>query len=91
MFSQKSLTHLQILKDLSSQIPKEIEVEFVNVSIDRNQIKIKGIADSFESVDRLKNSLQKIKKYAQTVVESAKVKGSESKVDFRLSITASDV
>jgi len=91
VFSQKSLTHLQILKDLSSQIPKEIEVEFVNVSIDRNQIKIKGIADSFESVDRLKNSLQKIKKYAQIVVESAKVKGAESKVDFRLSITASDV
>jgi len=91
VFSQKALTHLQILKDLSSQIPKEIEVEFVNVSIDRNQIKIKGIADSFESVDRLKNSLQKIKKYAQTVVESAKVKGAESKVDFRLSITASDV
>lgn len=91
VFSQKSLTHLQILKDLSSQISKEIEVEFVNVSIDRNQIKIKGIADSFESVDRLKNSLQKIKKYAQTVVESAKVKGAGSKVDFRLSITASDV
>ena len=91
VFSQKSLTHLQILKDLSVQIPNEIEVEFVNLSIDRNQIKIKGIADSFESVDRLKNCLQKIKKYAQTEVESAKVKGSESKVDFRLNITATDV
>ncbi len=91
VFLQKSMTHLQILKDLSTRVSKDIDVEFIDLSIDKNQIKIKGVADSFESVDRLKNSLQKVKKYAQTVVESAKVKGgSENKVDFRLNIIVVD-
>jgi Tfp pilus assembly protein PilN len=90
VFFQGALTHLEIMKDLSLQVPREIQVELIDLSIDRNQIKIKGIADSFESVDRLKNSLQKLKRYAQTVVESAKVKGTDNKVDFRLNITASD-
>ncbi|MEW5804356.1 MAG: pilus assembly protein PilM [bacterium] len=90
IFAHKFLTHLDILKDLSIQAPEEIQVEFVDLSIDKNQVKIKGIADSFESIDRLKNRLQKTKQYAQTVVESAKVKGAENKVDFRLNITISD-
>ena len=90
MFAHKSLTHLEILKDLSIQTPDEIKVEFIDLTIDKNQVKIKGIADSFEAIDRLKNRLQKTRQYAQTVVESAKVKGAENKVDFRLNITVSD-
>lgn len=86
---QKSLTHLEMLKGLSIHIPQEVKVEFIDLSIDRNQIKIKGSADSVESVDKLKNSLQKVKKYAQTVVESINKEGGK-KVDFRLSITTSD-
>ncbi|MEW6378488.1 MAG: pilus assembly protein PilM [bacterium] len=89
-FAGKSLTHLEIFRDLSIRISDEIKVEFLDLSIDKNQIKIKGIADSFEAVDRLKSSLQKTRQYAQAVVESAKVKGSDNKVDFRLSITVSD-
>jgi len=54
VFLQKSMTPLQILKDLSTRISNDIDVEFIDLSIDKNQIKIKGIADSFESVDRLK-------------------------------------
>jgi Tfp pilus assembly PilM family ATPase/Tfp pilus assembly protein PilN len=90
MFAHKSLTHLEILKDLSVQVPDEIKVEFIDLTIDKNQVKIKGIADSFEAIDRIKNRLQKTRPYAQTVVESAKVSGAENKVDFRLNITVSD-
>lgn len=89
-FTHKSLTHLEILRDLSIYIPEEIKVELFDLSIDKNQVKIKGVADSFEAVDRLKSSLQKTRQYAQSVVESAKVKGADNKVDFRLSITISD-
>jgi len=90
IFAHKSLTHLEILKDLSVQTPDEIKVQFIDLTIDKNQVKIKGIADSFEAIDRLKNRLQKTRQYAQAVVESAKVKGAENKVDFRLNITVSD-
>lgn len=89
-FAGKSLTHFETLRDLSIHVSDEIKVEFLDLSIDKNQIKIKGIADSFEAVDRIKSSLQKSRQYAQAVVESAKVKGTDNKVDFRLSITVSD-
>jgi general secretion pathway protein L len=53
-----NLSALQVLAEISSRVPADLDVVFEELSIDRQVIQIKGHSPSFQSVDRLKAELQ---------------------------------
>jgi general secretion pathway protein L len=54
-----NLSALQVLTEISSRVPQDLDVIFEELSIDRQVIQIKGHSPSFENVDRLKAELEK--------------------------------
>jgi type IV pilus assembly protein PilM len=54
-----NLSALQVLTEISSRVPADLDVIFEELSIDRQVVQIKGHSPSFENVDRLKAELEK--------------------------------
>ena len=54
-----NLSALQVLIEISSRVPADLDVIFEELSIDRQVVQIKGHSPSFENVDRLKAELEK--------------------------------
>ncbi len=48
---------LDLLSELSSRVPADLDVKFEEVSIDRRVIRIKAFAKSFEAADRLESQI----------------------------------
>jgi type II secretion system protein L len=48
---------LRLLKELSAAIPRDIEVEFRDVSIDPEHVRIEGATTSFRESERIKNAI----------------------------------
>jgi general secretion pathway protein L len=60
-----NLSALQVLAEISSRVPADLDVVFEELSIDRQVIQIKGHSPSFQSVDRLKAELQKYTPFSE--------------------------
>jgi general secretion pathway protein L len=63
-----NLSALQVLAEISSRVPADLDVIFEELSIDRQVIQIKGHSSSFESVDRLKAELEKYTPFSEIKV-----------------------
>ena len=63
-----NLSALQVLAEISSRVPADLDVIFEELSIDRQVIQIKGHSSSFESVDRLKTELEKYGPFSEIKV-----------------------
>jgi Tfp pilus assembly protein PilN len=81
----KSITALDILREISSQIPNSIKVDVKEISIDRNKVSIKGDTDSFTSVDNIVTQLREFDKF--TKVEKGAISDSPSGQSKRFTIS----
>ena len=54
-----NLSALDLLAELSSRVPKDVDVVFEELSIDGKVIRIRGHTNSFQTVDRLRAELAK--------------------------------
>jgi len=63
-----NLSALQVLAEISSRVPDNLDVIFEELAIDRQVIQIKGHSSSFESVDRLKAELEKYTPFSEIKV-----------------------
>ena len=60
-----NLSALQVLTEISSRVPEDLDVIFEELSIDRQVIQIKGHSPSFENVDRLVAELEKYAPFSE--------------------------
>lgn len=63
-----NLSALQVLAEISSRVPTDLDVIFEELAIDRQVIQIKGHSPSFGSVDRLRAELAKYAPFSEIAV-----------------------
>jgi len=63
-----NLSALDVLTEISSHVPPELDVSFDELSIDRQVVQIKGHAPSYEAVDRLRQELARYGPFSEITV-----------------------
>jgi general secretion pathway protein L len=83
------MTALGILRDISQRIPRDIQLDAQELSIDRNKITMRGNTDSYASVDRIISALKENAKYKK--IEKGDVRESaEGSKTFMLTVTVGE-
>jgi type II secretion system protein L len=81
---------LDVLQDLSRNIPPSVSLQANTLQIDENGLKLEGSADSFATVDQIKRLLERNRDFSGIQVEHAGAGTDTSKVEFRLSAQFKD-
>lgn len=77
---------IDLLSEISKQIPDSIDVEVTRLVIGSEQILMDGETDNFNSVDEMKNRLEQIEYFDTVTITSANLKKDGSKVRFKFKI-----
>ena len=77
---------LDLMAELSRRVPRDLEVKFEEVSIDRRVIRIKVFAKSFEAADRLTAQLAASETFALAKVDG-EVKASRKRQGKTFTVT----
>ncbi len=75
-----------ILNNISNGIPASMNVKFSKLVIGDQGILISGDTDSFNSVDELKNRLEKLESFSTVKITSANMDNASNRVRFKLKI-----
>jgi hypothetical protein len=81
-----NLSALDLLTEISARVPKDLDVVFEELSIDRQVVRIRGHSKSFEAVDRLRAELQKFKPFSEIKVSEI-TSGREGAKSFNVTIS----
>jgi general secretion pathway protein L len=81
-----NITALDVLKEISTRVPRDVDVTVSDLSIDEDRIRIHGTTGSFELVDKLKEDLQKVPFFTEVNVAEVKSDRGGGK-SFNLTIT----
>lgn len=83
------ITVLDILNDISRQIPPEVDLLITNFTVNGNVVEIKGETDNFNTVDSIKSALDKSTLFANVKISSANLikKGSRVGFDVRMDVS----
>jgi type II secretion system protein L len=76
---------LDVMKAVTEGIPKEVRVSFQEFNLEGDRLKLQGEAASFESVDKMKEKLQKAAPFSDVAVLDTRM-GVDNKVKFRFEI-----
>jgi general secretion pathway protein L len=82
------LSAVDLLTELSQRIPKDVQVQFDDLNIDRRVVKIKVVGDSYQSADRLKGLLTKSPPFGNAEVAKVKSRGEGKTFDLTLNLSA---
>jgi Tfp pilus assembly protein PilN len=82
-----NLSALDILTELSSHVPADLDVVFEEVGIDPNVVRIRGYTKSFEAVERLKSVLSKIPGFSQIQVSEIQTDARRGGKSFSVTLT----
>jgi general secretion pathway protein L len=83
-FNMNGPSPLEILREITVQIPKEIRFEVNELTVDGEKIRIEAETDSFDSLDKIKDALGKDGVFGERIVTDSKMNAEESKVRFKL-------
>ena len=83
----QSHSAMGILREISAAIPEEILLDTRDLRYDKEGITLEGSTDTFDSVNRLAQALEKPALFEQVQVADAKQNADGSRIDFRLQIT----
>ena len=75
-----------VLQGLSSSIDRDIRVDFQELSYNKDEVRLSGNADSFESVDHIAEKLKKNYLFNHVEIVGAKLAADNSQVDFELQL-----
>lgn len=78
--------NIDILNDISSLIPKELDVEFTRFVRGDKSLLISGNTDTFNSVDEIKINLARAKTLKKITISSANLEKSSNRIQFKLKI-----
>ncbi|HAK60195.1 MAG TPA: hypothetical protein DCO77_07400 [Nitrospiraceae bacterium] len=76
---------LDVMKAVTEGVPKEVRVNFFEFRLEGERLKLRGEAQSFEAVDKVKAELEKAEPFAEVVVKNTRM-GVQNKVKFRMEI-----
>jgi len=82
----KNIRSIDILNEISRVIEKNIDVEFTQLVIGTDSVLINGNTNTFNSVDDIKGSLEKIVLFKSVVISSANTDRSGNRVRFQFNI-----
>jgi len=78
------MTPLELLHDISGSVPTNMEITLKNLSMDQDSISISGTADSYKTVEKLKEIVSKIKYISSVKIVYANVDKLNKLVRFKL-------
>ncbi len=84
--TDKNIRAIDILNNISKLISKNINVDFTRLVIGAESTVISGDTDTFNSVDSIKNSLEKSDLFKKIIISSANTNKSDNRVRFKLKI-----
>ena len=84
--TEKPIRRIDILNEISKQIPREMDIEITKLVIGEGDITISGQTGTFNSVDDTKSQLEKSAVFRQVTISSANINRSGNRVQFRLNI-----
>jgi type II secretory pathway component PulL len=82
--SEVGATVVDILRDISVLIPGSIDFKIDTIVFDPDMIQINGDTDNFNTVDSIKNGLQKSSYFGSVDISSAKLDSSGTRVEFKV-------
>lgn len=77
---------IDILNEISTLIPKEMDVKFSKIVIGGGSILISGSTSTFNLVDDMKSRLENAKDFTSVTITSANLDRSGNRVEFKLKI-----
>ncbi len=81
-----SNTVLGLLKDISERIPKSLDVRITRMVVDLESVRISGSTDTFNTVDKIKNSLESSDCFSAATISSTKRDRTGNKVEFEIKL-----
>jgi len=84
--SGANIRAIDILNQISKNIPNEIDVQFDRLVIGDDDVQITGDTDTLISVDNMKNRLEKASLFKNITITSANRDQSSSRVRFKLKV-----
>ncbi len=81
-FVQKAA--VDVLRDFALRIPKSAKVDVSNLIIDEDRVRLKGLTDTFNTVDSIKSGLQESDYFEDVAIASAQLDRSGEKVRFEV-------
>jgi type II secretory pathway component PulL len=84
--TEKNISTIDILNNISKLIPKNIDVNLTRLVIGVESIVISGNTDTFNSVDNIKNRLEKSDLFKKIIISSANIDKSDNRVRFKLKV-----
>jgi general secretion pathway protein L len=79
-------TVLAMLKDISEKIPESLDVHISRMVLDADALRISGTTDTFNTVDKIKNSLSSSECFSTVTISSAKLDRTGNKVEFEVKL-----
>ena len=77
-------TSLEILNDISSRIPADLEIHVDRMVVDQGGVQIRGSTDTFNTVDSIKKGLESSEMYHDVIIASANLDKSGKGVRFEI-------
>ena len=78
---------LRVLREISTRIPPELEVEFRDFTVEEGRVRVEGVTTSFDSIDKIKADLADYPRFVSVTVSDAKAGVERDKVIFKLTIS----
>ncbi len=83
---QGNQSALDLMNTLSERVPKDLNVRFEEVNIDRKVVRIKVGAENYEAMDRLENRLKSAPPFEQADVSGQAKRLKDGSVTFSVSV-----
>jgi len=82
----QSRSALNVLREVSARIPREIDLEVREMSYGDSDLRIDGSTSSFEAINRLAQALEASPLFEQSQIADAKMGPDNGRVGFRLNL-----
>lgn len=79
-------TVLHVLRELSTGIPPSMDVRLIRMVYEDKGLRLMGTTDSFNTVDSMKNSLEKSPGFSTVTISSTKQDPQDNRIRFELKI-----
>ena len=77
---------IDIIYEISSLIPRQIDVDLDRMVIDEESVMISGQTDTFNSIDDVKNRLEQSDMFKTVTISSANMDRTDNRVRFKLKV-----
>lgn len=85
-----SVTILDILAETSANIPVSLDVRLERFVVDDSGLRLRGTTDTFNSVDAIKQGLEKSPSFSSVEISAANLDPKISKIRFEMKLTMKD-